>query len=81
MTPRERKIWVRAMGARSEWWDRRREAIVEPGWPVVDAHLHLWDERDFPDPQDAQTPLRTSRYLLNEYLRDAGSGHNVAQCV
>ncbi len=30
MTPQERKIWVRAMGARSEWWDRRREAIIEP---------------------------------------------------
>ena len=81
MTPQERKIWVRAMGARLEWWNRRRESIVEPDWEVVDAHLHLWDERDFPDPQDADTPLQTSRYLLDEYLRDAGSGHKVAQCV
>jgi predicted TIM-barrel fold metal-dependent hydrolase len=81
MTPQERKIWVRAMGARSEWWGLRREAIIEPEWEVVDAHLHLWDERDFPDPQDAGTPLKTSRYLADEYLRDAGSGHKVAQCV
>ncbi len=81
MTPQERRTWVRAMGARRAWWDRRREAVVEPEWEVVDAHLHLWDERDFPDPQDADTPLRTSRYLLDEYLHDAGSGHKVAQCV
>lgn len=81
MTPQERKIWVRAMGARSGWWDRRREAIIEPEWEVVDTHLHLWDERDVPDPQDSHNSLHTSRYLLDEYLRDAGGGHKVAQCV
>ncbi len=81
MTPQERRASVRSMGARSAWWERRQEAIVEPGWEVVDAHCHLWDERDFPDPADAGSPLRTSRYLLEEFLRDTGSGHRVAQCV
>ena len=73
------------MGARTEWWGRRPEAIVAPEWEVVDAHLHLWDERDFPDPQDPDNPLRTSRYLLDDYLRDVaggdGGGHRVTQCV
>lgn len=80
MTPQERKTWVRRMGARRAWWDRRREAIVEPGWEVVDTHVHLWDERDFPDPAGGGM-LRTSRYLLDEFLRDTASGHRVAQCV
>ncbi|MEJ8573544.1 amidohydrolase family protein [Microbaculum marinum] len=81
MTPQERRTWVRAMGARADWWKRRQEAIVAPDLEVVDAHLHLWDERDFPDPQDAANPLRTSRYLVDEYLRDAGRGHTVTECV
>lgn len=81
MTPQERKNWVGMMGARRAWWDRRREAIVEPRWEIVDAHVHLWDERDLPDPQEAGACLRTSRYLLPEFLADAESGHRIAQCV
>ncbi len=80
MTPQERKTWTKAMGARSEWWDRGREEIIEPDWEVVDAHCHLWEARDFPDPEGS-SPLRTSRYLLDELLRDTSSGHKVAQCV
>jgi predicted TIM-barrel fold metal-dependent hydrolase len=81
MTPQERQAWVRRMGARREWWDSRPEDVVEPGWEVVDAHVHLWEERDFPDPAGAPQPLRTSRYMLPELLADTGSGHRVTRCV
>lgn len=81
MTPEERKLWVRRMGARCEWWDRRREVVVEPDVEFVDAHCHFWEERDVADPQDDRFTLRTSRYLPDEFLRDSGTGHRVAQCV
>lgn len=81
MTPQERRDAVQSMGARGDWWQRRVEPIVEPDWEVVDAHVHLWDARDLPDPSGAPVPLRTSRYLLDEFLRDACSGHRVAACV
>ena len=81
MTPQERQAWVRRMGARREWWDSRPEDVVEPGWCVVDAHIHLWQERDVPDPAGAPDPLRTSRYMLPELLADTASGHRVSDCV
>ncbi len=80
MTPQERNFWVQQMGARSEWWDSRREPVIEPEWEIVDAHCHFWDVRDFPDPADDSAKVRTSRYLTDEYLRDR-DGHNVTACV
>jgi L-fuconolactonase len=49
------------------WLDKRREAILEPDLPFIDPHHHLWD--------------RGSRYLLDEVLKDIGSGHNVRATV
>jgi len=49
------------------WLDRRQEEILEPDLPIIDPHHHLWD--------------RGSRYLLDEVLRDIGSGHNVRATV
>ena len=49
------------------WLDRRREEILEPSLPIIDPHHHLWD--------------RGSRYLLDEVLKDIGSGHNVRATV
>lgn len=81
MTPQERQAWVRRMGARRDWWDSRPEDVVEPGWEVVDAHIHLWEERDFPDPSGAATPLRTSTYMLPELAADLGAGHRVGDVI
>jgi L-fuconolactonase len=80
MTPQERKTWVRRMGARCEWWDRRHEAVIEPAWEVVDAHCHFWVERFLPDPTDNALQLQTSRYLPDEFLRDV-DGHKVTQII
>jgi L-fuconolactonase len=44
------------------------EDVLEPERPICDPHHHLWDH-----------PGR--RYLLDELLADAGSGHNVVTTV
>jgi predicted TIM-barrel fold metal-dependent hydrolase len=50
------------------WLDQVRESALEPALPIIDPHHHLWDH-----PQ--------SRYLLDEILRDTGSGHRVIATV
>lgn len=44
------------------------EDPIEPDLPICDAHHHLWDR-----PND--------RYLLEEFLKDAGGGHNIVKTV
>ncbi|HVP76830.1 MAG TPA: amidohydrolase family protein [Thermodesulfobacteriota bacterium] len=46
------------------------EEAIDPALPVCDPHHHLWDG-----------PGERGRYLLDEYLEDAGSGHKVAKTV
>lgn len=82
MTPEERAIRVHQMGARHDWWALRHEPALDSELEVVDAHFHLWDARDFPDPASPGALLQTNRYLLDEFLADArGAGHRVAQAV
>ena len=68
------------------------EPILEPALPIVDAHHHLWlrsaaelTALDNVDNLMAQTlaPMfrRHARYLLDEYLVDLRSGHNVRATV
>ena len=54
--------------ASQEWLDKVREEIVEPELPIVDPHHHLWGA---PRPQ----------YLLDEFLIDVTSGHNIRSTV
>jgi L-fuconolactonase len=49
------------------WLKGHREEILEPELAIVDPHHHLWD--------------RGSRYLLDEFLADVGSGHNIRATV
>jgi len=44
------------------------EPIIEPDLPVIDTHHHLWDRPD-------------QRYLLDEFLADVGTGHNLVASV
>jgi L-fuconolactonase len=53
---------------RQDWLDRRREPILEPTLPIVDAHHHLWDRPAW-------------RYLLDELLADTDSGHDIVATV
>jgi predicted TIM-barrel fold metal-dependent hydrolase len=46
------------------------EEPIDPDLPICDPHHHLWDG-----------PGDRGRYLLDEYLQDAGSGHKIVKTV
>ena len=45
-----------------------REDILEPDLPIIDAHHHLWDRPG-------------NRYLLDNYLADVRTGHNIRASI
>jgi L-fuconolactonase len=62
------------------------EPILDPELPIIDSHHHLWDRRSLPDAAGtAHVALAAiapkNRYLLDDYLSDTGSGHNVIATV
>jgi len=68
------------------------EPVIEPDLPIVDAHHHLWllpegsiaemEKRDsIYAPALAPTFRRHARYLLDEFLADVSSGHNIRSTV
>ena len=60
------------MAANDDWLARTVEPTLEPELPICDPHHHLWDFRPGGAPP---------RYLLDEFLEDLGSGHNVVSTV
>ncbi len=51
------------------WLARQpREPVLEPDLPIIDTHHHLWHRPD-------------QRYLLDEFLADVRTGHNVVATV
>jgi len=48
--------------------DGRDEPILDPDLPIVDSHIHLFD-------------LPNNRYMLDDYLADAGAGHNMVASI
>jgi predicted TIM-barrel fold metal-dependent hydrolase len=64
------------------------EPILEPDLPIVDPHHHLWDRppavlRMMPPLEHGFMDIlrNVPRYLLDEYLVDLRSGHNVRATV
>lgn len=53
---------------RPEWLTLHDEAALDPDLPIIDAHHHLWD-------------VPGNRYLLDDYLADMATGHNVRATV
>ena len=53
---------------RQDWLDRRKEPALEPGLPIVDPHHHLWVRPGW-------------RYMLDDFLADTNSGHNIVATV
>src|SRR3981189_2098158 len=53
---------------REDWLALRAEDIIDPARPIVDPHHHLWDRGG-------------QRYLIEEFLADLGSGHNIVATV
>jgi predicted TIM-barrel fold metal-dependent hydrolase len=54
-------------GVDESWLGKHREEIIDPDLPIVDPHHHLWD--------------RSTRYLLEEFLADINTGHNIRATV
>ena len=68
------------------------EPIIDPDLPIVDAHHHLWFLTEaylarMETQDDVMTPgwvavyRRHARYLLDEFLADVTTGHNVRATV
>jgi len=53
---------------RPDWLARRVEPIIDPDYPVVDPHHHLFD-----------SPMW--RYRFDDFLQDLNTGHNVIATV
>jgi L-fuconolactonase len=53
---------------RPEWLRQWDEPVLEPELEIIDAHHHLWDRA-------------SGRYLFEDLLQDAYSGHNVRASV
>jgi predicted TIM-barrel fold metal-dependent hydrolase len=53
---------------RQDWLDRHKEAALEPELPIVDPHHHLWVRPGY-------------RYMLDDFLADANTGHNIIATV
>jgi len=56
------------IGVREDWLRLREEEVLDPWLPIVDAHHHFYDRTDW-------------RYLHEDYLADARSGHAVRASV
>jgi len=54
--------------AQAEWLALTREDTLEPDLPICDPHHHLWDHPG-------------NRYLLDDVLKDTGSGHRILKTV
>ena len=50
------------------WLKQISEEVLQPALPIVDAHHHLWIRPDH-------------KYLLDEYVEDLDSGHNIVATV
>jgi predicted TIM-barrel fold metal-dependent hydrolase len=56
------------------------EAVLEPDLPIIDTHHHLWHRPGTQGGGDSwQVP--PMRYLLEEFVADCASGHNIVGSV
>ena len=62
----------------NDWLNLTQEQPMEPDFPICDPHHHLWDRR-FTKSSATQIPY--PKYLLEDFLADIGSGHNVRSSV
>ncbi|MFP6716751.1 MAG: amidohydrolase, partial [Alphaproteobacteria bacterium] len=60
------------MNNNDDWLSLTTERTLDPSLPICDPHHHLWVQRTGSIPQ---------RYLLDDYLADTNSGHNVVSTI
>lgn len=56
------------LAVRDDWLALRREGVIDPELRIVDAHHHFYDRSGW-------------TYLADDYVGDAGTGHNVVATV
>ena len=61
-----------AASGNAAWLALTVEEALEPELPICDPHHHLWD---------ARAGYVQSRYLLDEFLEDLSTGHNIVSTV
>jgi len=67
--PKEPTRFGRIFAPDDAWLARQlREPVLDPDLPIIDTHHHLWHRPDH-------------RYLLDEFLADVRTGHNVVATV
>ncbi|HTE14485.1 MAG TPA: amidohydrolase family protein [Burkholderiales bacterium] len=67
-SPSHAKAVMEQYEHRVKWLSRHREEILEPDLPIIDAHHHLWVRPG-------------NRYLLDEFLAEVRTGHNIKASV
>ena len=60
------------MATNDAWLAQVTEDALEPDLPICDPHHHLWDKRE---------GRVERRYMLDEILKDTGSGHTIVSTV
>ena len=66
--PEFRGNMPRSLEALDSWNRQRTEEPLEPELPIIDPHHHLWDDE-------------RGRYLIDDFIDDISSGHNVMATV
>ena len=59
---------------------QEREPILEPELPIIDTHHHLWQRRGG-GARGESWEVPEFRYLLDEFLADCNTGHNIIGSV
>ena len=68
--PQQATQFGRTIAAPNDAWlaEQPREAVLDPGLPIIDTHHHFWDRPDH-------------RYLLDQLNADLATGHNIVATV
>ena len=56
------------------------EAIIDPELPIIDTHHHLWIRRGG-GARGESWEVPEFRYLIDEFLADCNTGHNIVGSV
>jgi L-fuconolactonase len=67
-TPEFRGNTPRHLDELHGWTQRRQEAALDPALPIIDPHHHLWDNEH-------------GRYLIEEFVQELDTGHNIVATV
>ena len=62
------RSWISELAVRDEWLDLVKEDIIWPNLKIIDPHHHLWKRQK-------------SVYEVDQFMNDAGSGHNIIKTV